>query len=319
MTSIAVNQRVRLEGYYRLVIRHEDGGEDDTGWFPNLITNQGLDWIGAGGPTYNTSNNWKYLNTHCGVGTGSAAPSFTDTQLTSFLAMYPAVTSSNVQASTTTYIAGPPPYWSVVFGYGFATGAVVGNISEVGVGNTAQTDTQPQLFSHALILDGSGNPTTLSILVTDALTVYYELRYYIDVTDNTYTMSISGTSYSGTYRRLNITAGPPLYLSLSPDNMIPTGTVYQGFTLGATTASAPGNTALANTTTTAFTPYTTGTYYREVTSTFSTSVGNFASSISGMSVVTNHGAYQFSISPVIPKTSSYTLTITWHISWARYP
>ncbi len=322
MSHIKTN--IRARGYYRIKVMRDDVCRHDTGWFENLITNQGMDWIGANPPNYNTTAGGQYLNTHCGVGTGTTPPSYTDTRLTAFLAMYPSTTSTNVEGGTLTYVAGPPPYWSCVWTYSFATGAVVGTLTEVGVGNTASADTSPQLFSHALILDGSGNPTTLPVTSADALQVTYELRYYIDTTDNSYSMNVSGTTYSGTYRRAEITTAPEIYFSVfGSAGSGATGNVYsyayQGFALGPTTGDPTytaqdggGHFSYTNT------PYVPGTYYCEFTTSIGLSYANFPSYISGFRTSCNHGNYQFSISPVIPKTSSYTLSIVWHVSWSRY-
>lgn len=315
---------LKVAGYYRLQVIRDGKCRHDTGWFRNLITDQGLDWIGANPPNYNTSYGGQYLNTHCGVGTGTTPPSYTDTRLTAFLAMYPGVSSGNIEGGTLTYVAGPPPYWSCIWTYSFPTGAVVGTLTEVGVGNTAQADTTPELFSHALILDGSGNPTTLPVTSADALQVTYELRYYIDTTDNSYSMNISGTTYSGTYRRMQITNAPKIYFSVfgSGGNGIlgdVSSNAYAGFALGPITGNPTySQGAGASAFSYSATSYVSGTYYCEITTSIPLGAANFTGGIDGFSVVSNHGEYQFSISPAIPKTSSYTLSIVWHVSWSRY-
>lgn len=316
---------LKVAGYYRLQVMRDGKCKHDTGWFRNLITNQGLDWVGFGTPVYLTTYGGNYLNTHCGVGTGTTPPSYTDTTLTAPLAMYPAP-GSNVEGGTLTYVAGPPPYWSCIWTYSFATGAVVGNLTEVGVGGISSgTATTPQLFSHALILDGSGNPTTLPVTSADALQVTYELRYYIDTTDNSYSMNISGTTYTGTYRRMQITTVPGIYFPVfGAYNGSATYDVifyaYSGFSLGPITGNpsyssttSPSDISISNT------AYVSGTYYCEFTSFAGLTVANFAGGLTGFSTSCNHGQYQFSVSPAIPKTSSYTLSIVWHVSWSRYP
>lgn len=314
----------RVAGFYRLHIAREDGTEEDTGWFPNLITDQGLDWIGGNGPKYNTSFGGNYLNTHCGVGTSNTTPTTSDTHLNAPLAMYPPAAGSNVEGGSITYASGSPPYWSCIWTYSFAIGAVVGNVAEVGVGNTISTDTTPQLFSHALIL-ASGVPTTISVTSGDALTVTYEMRYYIDTTDNSYSMVISGVTYTGTYRRMQITSPPVIYFPVFGSyNNVPTGntfsTAYQGFSLGPVTGNPTYSASIGNTSFTYSTvAYTSGTYFCTFITNIPLGVANYSPGISGFSTQCNHGQYQFSISPVIPKTSSYTLSINWNVSWARYP
>ena len=320
---MTIQIKEKYVGFYRLLVHRNGKLRKDTGWFPNLITDQGMDWIGSGPPNFNVSYGQQFICTHCGVGTGNTPPQFADTHLTSFLSMFPATSGSNVEGfSTTSYVAGPPAYWSGVFVYSFAEGAVVGNIAEVGTGNTASSDTQPQLFSHALILDGGGNPTTIPLTSTDSLTVNYELRMYLDLTDNNYSISISGVNYSGVYRRALIGNVPNyaytlgyningtsfgaslIYFngSIQDVNMEPTGTSQGGGNLVSTSKAT----------------YTPGSYFVSFSSIVTGPNGNLSGGISAIMTDCCHGNYQFSVSPSIPKTSSFTLTINWNVSWSRY-
>lgn len=316
---VTINQTAKYQGFFRIQVNGPDGTiKTDTGWFPNLITNQGLDWIGGGAPVFNVANGAQ-ICTHCGVGTGNTAPAFTDTQLTSFLAMYPASAGSNIEGfSSSQYVSGSPAYWSGIFTYTFAQGAVVGNIAEVGTGNTASGNTQPQLFSHALILDGSGNPTTISVTSADALTVTYELRVYLNLTDNTYSINISGTNYSGTYRMANVTVVPPYWLQLdnNPGGTTGWNRAYNG-TIQAVTGEPNGTSANANSITTS--TYNAGSYYKSFSTTYNTATANLSGGISALKCSSNLGQWQFSVSPTIPKDNLHTLTINYNVSWSRYP
>jgi hypothetical protein len=324
MTSINLKVKYRLAGRFQLLVTGPDGNvKHDTGWFDNLITDQGLDWLGTPPPNYNTTYGVPYINTHCGVGTGNTTPAYTDTRLTSFLAMFPSSTGSNVEGfSSRAYVAGPPAYWSSILVYSFATGAVVGNIAEVGTGNTASTDTQPQLFSHALIVDGSGNPTTITVTSADALTVNYELRMYLDLTDNTYSISISGVTYSGTYRRAQVTSVPNYSYTLGHNINGTTSGCYLDYyngTIGSVTSTPSGTVAGGpNYVSTTLGTYNLGSYYSSLSTVAGTTVANLSGGISAIMTTSEHGSYQFGLSPSIPKTSSQTLTINWNVSWARY-
>jgi len=311
---------VKMQGFFRLQVAGQDGKvHTDTGWFPNLITNQGMDWFGGGAPNFNTSAGTP-LCTHCGVGTGTTTPAFTDTALTTPLAMSPPSAGSNVEGvSASTFIAGPPAYWSNVKTYGFALGAVVGNISEVAIGNTASGNTTPQAFNHALIVDSGGNPTTISVLVTDALTVTYELRYYINTTDTSYSGAISAVTYSGIYRRASIGSVPSLFYQLSGTAGIgnPSISVFSG-TIGAITSAPSGSGANANSITVG--TYAPGTFFNSFTASFNAATGNFgAGGITAMLFTSSQGSWQFSLSPFIPKTNLFTLTLQFNVSWARFP
>lgn len=320
--EIDVKVDVRMEGWFRLFTTRDGEVNQDTGWFKNLITDQGLDWFGVVPPNSNVSFSQQLIATHCGVGTGNTPPSFSDTQLTNFLAMHPPGAGQNVEGYTsTTYVAGPPAYWVCTKTYAFAIGAVVGNVSEVGVGNCATGNTQPQLFNHALILDGGGNPTTIPVTATDALTVVYEFRQYLDLTDNTYSMTIGANTYGGTYRRSQVNSfgyGQLLqnigydingrFCSLTATN----GTI--GTVLQQPTGSQASNDGIAKA------AYIPGTHFWTFTSSWSTASANFATGISALfSGNDATGSYQFQVSPPIMKTNNQTLSINWNVSWARYP
>jgi len=319
MTSISVNVKHKLAGYFRICVTDTTTGnmKEDTGWFKNLITNQGLDFVAVPPSTIYWSN---ILNTHCSVGTGNTTPAYTDTQLTSFLSVYPATYIPSVNSfSTSAYVPGPPAYWTGTKVYNFATGAVVGNIAEVGVGNMTSTDTQPQLYSHSLIMI-SGVPGTISLTATDALTVYYEARIYLDLTDNTYSFNIGVTTYSGTYRRALITSVPPFYYAVgyNPSYVGMFTYAYNG-TIDVVTSEPTGTkTGGPTSTSNVLTTYVNGSSYQQVSSTYATTVGNMTGGITALLTTSNHGSYQFSVSPDIPKTSSYSLTLNWSVSWARY-
>lgn len=318
-----VNTETKMQGYFRICVKREDGSiKEDTGWFPNLITNQGMDWIGSAPPNTNVSYGQQYIGTHCGVGTGTTTPAFTDTQLTSFLAMYPPTSGNNVEGfSSSQYVAGPPAYWSGIRTYNFAIGAVVGNIAEVGIGNTASTDTQPQLFTHALILVG-GSPGTITVTSSDALVVYHEMRLYLDLTTNAYSFQISGVTYTGNYLRANVGTVPNFALTSHYDINYAVHGYFYGYngTVGAVTGSPTGTSdGGPNEFGTSLAAYTNGTYTNSMSCVVPLNRINLSGGITAFTIETNHGRYQFSVSPYIPKTALYTLTMNWNISWARYP
>lgn len=322
---------VKMQGFYRLLLRDGETGElkKDTGWFENLITNQGLDWFGGGVPTFGNVSAGKYMNGRVGVGTGNTAPSFSDTALAAPLAMYPTVAmGGTVSGGTTTYVVGPPAYWRKLWTYSYPVGAVVGNIAEVGVGGiSVNTETTPQLFSRALIVDGGGVPTTISVTAADALTVIYELRQYFDVTDNPYSVDINGITYSGIYRRANINTpntpssafGAQIDYDSSGPNFATNAIVYNG-TIGAVTGNPSGAFAGGgNDFTLASGAYVPGTYYKSFTIGAAIGKGNLSGGITAVVFFSGLGAWQFGVSPAIPKDATKTMQLDFTISWARYP
>jgi hypothetical protein len=156
-----VKLKMGLAGRFKLTMTNvTDGSVRETEWFDNIVTDSGLNGIG-------TTN----MVARCYVGTGSTTPADTDTALTSFLA---ANSSGGTPVSAASVSS---PYYSKnTMVYRFAAGVAAGNISEIGI---APSGTVPQpLFSHALVLDGGGSPTTVTVLSDEILDVTYEIRAY---------------------------------------------------------------------------------------------------------------------------------------------
>lgn len=110
------------------------------------------------------------------VGSGSSQPSAGQVQLDVKFAY----TNRNKKL-THGYVSASDAENGKAYGYSrlevqFNKGAAKGNISEIGVGNN--TDGNP-LWSRTLILDHSGNPTSITILEDEYLTVTYEARRYV--------------------------------------------------------------------------------------------------------------------------------------------
>lgn len=318
-TLVNIHTHSYLAGKYTLQRQKAVSGVivQTIGPFDNLITLQGLDQIGNP-PVFNTSSGIPFINTHCGVGTGTTAPSTADTVLESPLAMYPSTAGSNVESCSSSYVAasGPDPaYYRAIWTYTFPAGAAAGNLSEVGVGGTLSGSTTPILFSRALIVDGSGVPTTITVLSDEILVVTYELRLYIDQTDTAYSFFINTTSYSGTLRRALLTT-PPVGMNVAMTAALskPSQGLYTG-SIGPVTGNPSG--LVVNVAATQPTTYTNGTHYNDFRATYAVGVGT-----GNIAAVMNsgvHGSWQFSISPAIPKTSSISLQLNWRQSWSLYP
>jgi len=180
------NLNTQVAGEYKLVAVQPDGTERIlANWFPNLITNAGLNRMGTASD---------YTN-NCQVGTGSTTPQFTDTALVSSLAAQSSVTTTSTSEATA-----PLYQRTITKRFRFNTGVATGNLTEVGVGWA----TTGSLFSRALILDGSGNPTTVTVLSTETLDVYYRLTIYPYINDITGTIELGGEEYSYTMRAASL-------------------------------------------------------------------------------------------------------------------
>ena len=289
-----------LSGRYRIEAHDPETGSTRllADWFENLITDNGLDLVGSSA-SYTSC---------CQVGTGATAASNSDTTLQSYVA------GTNTVSSTETGVSGSSPYYAYLRKkYDFALGAVVGNMSEVGVGTTTTTG---NLFSRALIVDGGGSPTTVSVLVTEQLRVTYELRFYAYETDVTGSMLVGGVSTSYTLRPANANTNvgtPGAQATFTSD-----GTVYPSTsTLGAITSTPSGGGTLL------ISGASVGSYVsssHEVVGTFSmgTTSGNASGGIGCMRLSTTLGVFQISFSPAIDKDNTKTLSMEFTISWGRY-
>lgn len=298
MINVGIAGRFKLEA-----VNAETGARRELApWFNNLILDQGLNQMGLG-----------QLGYFCHVGTGSTTPQVTDTALANKIA-HTTTTQSVVNGGS----ASAPYYGSYTVVYRFAAGVATGNLSEVGVGYSTT-----QLFSRTLIKDGAGNPTTITILATEALDVTYELRLYAPAADVAHSTVISGVTYTGVIRASYVTdfnsgssawfAGRPFggTVQLSGSQA---ALVYNG-AIGAVTAGPSGTSATMSDCVAA--AYVANSNQRTGTTTVGLTLGNVVGGITAMRIPTSLGTYQVSFSPAIPKDATKVLTFGLTLSWAR--
>lgn len=156
--------KAEMTGRYKLVTKGATRGEIDHGWSDNAILDSGIArLLGVDGDVI----------THIQVGTSSTAVDpVNDKGLKNWL----------VGTGNATLNSGKSYGWNNSEGFGwtrltrqFGEGVAAGIVAEVGAGWAASGDT---LFSRALITDGAGNPTTITVLSDEYLTVIYELRRF---------------------------------------------------------------------------------------------------------------------------------------------
>jgi len=289
-----MNLETKLAGYYKIEICRPDGSRRIAAdWFQNLITDQGLDYMAT------NPNRLSY----CQVGSGSATPSFSDTQLSSRIAGT-STSTSHVSATQSS----EPYYASRTITYSFGAGTAIGNISEVGVG-AASTGS---LFSRALILDGSGNPTSITVLSDEVLYVTYQLRYYVPTVDSSGVVAISGVNYSWTGRARYATYSTQWNIGLetqSQDTNASNGTIstITGNITGTTSSATSDNAST----------YTNGSYSLNYTLLWGLTAGNLSGGIRAIASKCGNASYQIGFSPAIPKDSTKTLSIVLTHSWSR--
>lgn len=303
---IPITAAVSLEGFYTLTVRKvsDDSIARSVGPFKNVITDIGLERLGSGGPI-----SFAY------VGTGTAAGATTDTQMGAYLRNSSAV-QSNVQTN-----AGASPYWvqrSIT--YRFSPAGVNQNITEVGVGWISNS--VAGLWSRARTVDGSNNPVTVTVLADEYLDVTYTLRFYPQITDSSYSVSINSVSYSFTSRSANINSAA---IVLGAD-MRATFSGLQAYggpaTLGPLTGSITGFVGSATMHAGTIQAYVPASQTASTISLSTISQGNVSGGITAM--LANPSGFIFAgcptqivVSPAIPKDATKSLSLTFSWTWDR--
>jgi hypothetical protein len=303
-----VHNKIGLEGFFKIEAIQPDGSRKMLAdWFPNLITDIGLNRWGSGS-----------IVTACGVGTGTAQPLVTDTGLQIPLAF--TSTADNVQSTA----AGVAPYAVTQSRtFTFAQGAVVGNISEVSVGWAAANGSA---WSHARIKDGGGVDTTITVTAIEQLSVTYQLKANIPSTDVTANVTIGGTATTVTIRPSFVTSGSYWMMwfgggQTSFDRRFDsyTGTyigAYDG-PIGAITGGPSGALQQINGART-INAYVNNSLYTESVINFSISQANFAGGLDSIWLnQLGHTSWQAGFVPAVAKDATKTFSMTFRTSWAR--
>lgn len=332
----AINEQKTLElklgvkGHFKLIKGDGETGEEVVvADFDNLITNQGLDYI-------MTSQRW-VQDGMCKVGTGSATPAITDTQLQTGFARkawdsYTYETDSDILTKTITC--------TCLFPVGTFNSTV---ISEIGSGKNAA---DYLIGSRALILDDFGAPTTITLLSTEYLRVYYSLVLQMPTSD------ITGSFTLGSLGTINYTARVGRWVHTNTASYAWTGRILLGYeydyirsiygsdaVLGTTTGYPSSSSSIVlSTSSSTITPqaYVNGNFYQDLWTTFNTShlnntpnttIGALGISIGAITGTTEafqntYGGFQILLDPYITKL--YTLnelyssiTLKMRISIAR--
>lgn len=299
---------IGIAGRYRLVVRERDGHVSrDTGWFDNLITNYGLNRIGAGG----------LASSYGFIGTGTATPAFTDNALTG------SITASGAPGGSSAKDTSSPYASTTVAAYRFPIGSLNGTYTEVAVGeNFSGID----IKSRALILDSGGAPTTLAVTADQQLDMYYTYKKFPPLVDTSNTVTIDGVSTTVVGRAASvddisswnssISFGSPATSFINIFGGSGALGSITGFPTGTVSASPNGTVTAAT--------YSSGSFMRTISCVYDTGEANIAGGISRILLYwrnSNFGgadaAIQYSLSSPIAKDSTKTLVLNFGITWAR--
>lgn len=286
-------------GEYGLQKRNAAGEVVEELKFKNLITDVGLDLLGGNG-----------FHLYPALGIGTAAPTVSDVALTS-----PARFSSRL--SWTVVPATVAPYVSSSVGSSQSTqGGAAGTWTEIGLYTGPSSGV---LFSRALIVDNLGNPTSITVLPTEFLTVTYTLRLVIPDVD--VITNADGRTYTTRAALVTTNDWTPAYGS----DTLPTFSNMSFFASPgaiASITSAPsgqlGTQALSGSLIASYVP---GSFEQTGTATFSITDGNGTINSficrPALRVSSFWLPFQIGVSPAIVKDNTQTLTVSFKVQWGR--
>lgn len=310
---------VRLGGRFRAVVSKDAECKqvvEDTGFFDNLITNTGMNRVGE--VTTNAQASAQSFSALCGrfvVGSGSAEPQFTDTALQNPVAF--ASANPVIESESSNYDRG---WYEITVRHQFGQGQAAGNLSEIGIQHTS---TSGPLWSRALILDGQGDPTTITVLPDDFLTCYYTLRIMIPKED--FIFNIDADYGEDGIVPIVVTGRPLGADGASPtlgwglQTAAPIWGYFQFYTggLAAPTANNPLGSAIGSQTADfSVVPYVTDSFERYVTRTNGLNEHN-SQELRTARLAALMGYWQIEFDPPLQKDNTQTMQVTFGYSWAR--
>lgn len=195
MSIIASNFPV--EGSFRCVVKDKDGNiKQDTGFIKNVVTTNGMytllgltdrdSWIQSNGVPLSRTTNQVEQNilNYCVVGDGLSVPNENDIKLSNIVSF-----SSSVKPGSATYVLEEPTdqlHPGFVKSTNSKTFLFEGidnkNISEVGLSSRISSIKDAYcLLTHANLVDGSGNNSTITVSKDDLFEVTYNFSVYINI------------------------------------------------------------------------------------------------------------------------------------------
>lgn len=308
--------RIKVGSEYRAVLNEGTNREYDSGWLPNMVLDQGLNYLGVAataGPAV-----------YCSVGTSSTAVNASQTALGAHLA-----STNNLSASAQSNLGASLYQGQCTQTWLFAQGAVVGNITEMGIGRITGG---AELFSRCLIIDGGGTPVALTVVALDQLTVYYRVTATPVLTDLTSSVVISSVTYNFTARLANATSfaaslngvitGANGVPHLGGHNISGTLTYPSTSTIGAITSTPSGTSTSIGGSSSVMGTYTNGNFYNDSTLTVVPTAGNSSGGIGAILIAFTYGTgilayFQYVFTTPIPKDNTKTFTLVTRFAWSR--
>lgn len=166
-----INIGMKFFGHYNIVIENEKTKEvRSTGWQSNVILKQAFSAV------YTNNTQRLYLV----LGAGTTTPTIEDSGLETPVA---SISGSNRlygdDLEMVTDYVNKTRNFTHRTKFSAATGAVRGNISEIGISKSSDFNSKTRHMTRALIKDGNGNPTTITLGEFDKVTVYYDYGWVL--------------------------------------------------------------------------------------------------------------------------------------------
>lgn len=313
-TPMQVSIEQRISGHITLQVL-DSAGEvvRELPEFRNLIVNAGLDNLMGG------ADDIQSMASRVKVGTGTGTPAASDTTLPGFLLGQTVTgTAGAFQATTAPY------YYETTLTYLFPLGAINATLTCLGVHNSA---TGSSIFAWSQIKDSGNNPTTLTVLSTEQLSVTYKFRVYAPVFTTTGSITVAGDgAHDFTMFAHNFSTGAfgnaAGSVQINPDFM-----EAQGWTTMVDPVDIKGSPSYTGLSTVSMAAtkgtYTAGTFTRTLTGFMGTTTNVTGSNIKGIVLRSNSTpigpSYTMKLTTPIPKTNTKTLSLTFQYTIARYP
>lgn len=307
--------KTAISGRFQIIVSSDAEMKNishDTGVFNNLITDDGLNRIGLTGLSGVAQICGRFV-----VGSGNTPPRFTDTALVAPVAY--ANGDVTVESNISSAELG---YSEQVVRFQFGQGVAAGNLSEIGMQHTSASGV---LWSRALILDGAGNPTTITVTASDFLTCFYTIRVAIPRDDFVFPINVvvddtpvptTVTTRACSANRSDISTGWGLTVGTVGGGSSTAHTAYTGG-LAPITATSPQGSSVGATNTGGFTqdPYVTDSHQKYLRRTEGLNFynGTFAT----VRVANLLGAWQVNFDPPLTKDNTQTIEWAFGFSWAR--
>ena len=308
--QVAARSTVGLKGFLRLQTRNKFSGKitQDTGWFPNTILTSGRQIM---------ADRSDWMN-YCQVGTDNTPSSQSDTSMLGYVAG-----TSDVVSTITGQSATAPYYGWKRKVFRFAIGTVAANLSEAGVGWGLSGST---LISRALILDPVlQTPTTITPLIDEFLEVTYELRYYAPETDIVSPqVTLDGVVYDTITRAARVTNeawSVNIGAAMGVVKNYLKWTAYDG-NIGTVLLGPSGIPSNCDNSNQYDSAYSANSFEIKMNCPTGSTGWNLGAGIRSIHFQTTAGEYQTQFNAAvggatIPKTSAYTMLMSWVMGWTE--